>query len=585
MHIAERILTAFVVIIMAGLVLVPTAQVIMRGVFVLPFIGAEEFTRFLLICLIFCAYPLVVQNGENIVMGEFKAAMPARLRGIVNLSISILGDHGHRLHRLCHRDQHLAEPDQRDADAWHPVLDLPWRDPVRLRRSSIRPPPSPAQAAAGRHQHRGLTQHGVRGRHRLPSPVPARLPGGLRHPAAVHRAMSLIEGLPLGLLAQRITYALDSFPLVAVPLFIFVGNLMNLSGITDRIFRFAYTLVGRIPGGLAQVNVFGSLIFSGMSGAALADIGGLGRIEIDAMKKRGFDPAFAGAVTGASATLGPIFPPSIPLIVYGSVTSVSIVQLLVAGHHAGAGLHRPADDDRVHRGDRPQASACRAPAQRPREMARAFLPALPAIVAPALMIAGMTLGIFTPTEAAAMTAVYVILISAFIYRELTLAHLWNSAVLTARSSSAILIIVAAAALFGWILAVEQVPQTFAAALLGLSKDPLMLLIIANLIFFVAGMFLDSTTATLLLVPIIAPPLVMAGVDPVQLGIVTIFNLMLGLLTPPMGLSLFLVADIAKISIRQLLWALLPFYIPLLTTLAILTFAKDFTLWLPRMIAQ
>lgn len=141
----------------------------------------------------------------------------------------------------------------------------------------------------------------------------------------------LLEGLPLGLLSQRITYALDSFPLVAVPLFIFVGNLMNLSGITDRIFRFAYTLVGRAPGGLAQVNVFGSLVFSGMSGAALADIGGLGRIEIDAMRKRGFDPAFAGAVTAASATIGPIFPPSIPLIVYGSVTSVSIVQLLVAG--------------------------------------------------------------------------------------------------------------------------------------------------------------------------------------------------------------------------------------------------------------
>ncbi|TJW93821.1 MAG: TRAP transporter large permease subunit, partial [Mesorhizobium sp.] len=181
--------------------------------------------------------------------------------------------------------------------------------------------------------------------------------------------------------------------------------------------------------------------------------------------------------------------------------------------------------------------------------------------------------------------VYVILISALLYRELTLDHLWNSAVLTARSSSAILIIVAAAALFGWILAVEQVPQSFAAALLGLSRDPVMLLVIANLIFFVAGMFLDSTTATLLLVPIIAPPLVLAGVDPVQLGIVTIFNLMLGLLTPPMGLSLFLVADIAKVSIRQLLKALLPFYIPLLTTLAILTFAKDLTLWLPRIIAQ
>lgn len=397
-------------------------------------------------------------------------------------------------------------------------------------------------------------------------------------------AYVLIEGLPLGLLAQRITYALDSFPLVAVPLFIFVGNLMNLSGITDRIFRFAFTLVGRIPGGLAQVNVFGSLIFSGMSGAALADIGGLGRIEIDAMKKRGFDPSFAGAVTAASATLGPIFPPSIPLIVYGSVTSVSIVQLLVAGimpalvctlmlmltvlivairHNHPRADHWPTLGKVV--GD--------------------FLPALPAIVAPALMIAGMTFGAFTPTEAAAMTAVYVVIISAVFYRELSVEHLWNSALMTARSSSAILIIVAAAALFGWILAVEQVPQTFAAALLALSKDPLVLLIIANLIFFIAGMFLDSTTATLLLVPIIAPPLVLAGVDPVQLGIVTIFNLMVGLLTPPMGLSLFLVSDIAKVSIRQLLRALLPFYIPLLSTLAILTFAKDFTLWLPRLIAQ
>ena len=397
-------------------------------------------------------------------------------------------------------------------------------------------------------------------------------------------AYVLIEGLPFGLLAQRITYALDSFPLVAVPLFIFVGNLMNLSGITDRIFRFAYTLVGRIPGGLAQVNVFGSLVFSGMSGAALADIGGLGRIEIDAMKKRGFDPAFAGAVTASSATLGPIFPPSIPLIVYGSVTSVSIVQLLIAGILPAilctiflmltvliiAIMHGHPRADRW---------------PTPREIVLDLLPALPAILAPVLMVGGMMAGAFTPTEAAAVTAVYVIFISAVLYRELTLAHLWNSAVLTARSSSAILIIVAAAALFGWVLAVEQVPQMFAATLLGWSKDPLVLLIIANLIFFVAGMFLDSTTATLLLVPIIAPPLVLAGVDPVQLGIVTIFNLMIGLLTPPMGLSLFLVASIAQISIKSLLRALLPFYIPLLATLAVLTFFEDLTLWLPRMIAQ
>jgi tripartite ATP-independent transporter DctM subunit len=395
-------------------------------------------------------------------------------------------------------------------------------------------------------------------------------------------AYVLIEGLPFGLLTQRITYALDSFPLVAVPLFIFVGNLMNLSGITDRIFRFAYTLVGRVPGGLAQVNVFGSLVFSGMSGAALADIGGLGRIEIDAMKQRGFDPSFAGAVTASSATIGPIFPPSIPLIVYGSVTSVSIVQLLIAGIVPAlmctallmltvlvvAIFHKHPRADRW-----PTLG----------EIFRDLMPALPAIVAPVLMVGGMMAGAFTPTEAAAVTAAYVIAISAFLYRELTLMHLWNSAVLTVRSSSAILIIVAAAALFGWILAVEQVPQAFAATILGWSSNPMMLLIIANLIYFIAGMFLDSTTATLLLVPIIAPPLVAAGVDPVHLGIVTIFNLMIGLLTPPMGLSLFLVSSIAQVSLRSLVKALLPFYVPLLGTLAIMTFMEDVTLWLPRMI--
>lgn len=395
-------------------------------------------------------------------------------------------------------------------------------------------------------------------------------------------AYVLIEGLPFGLLTQRITYALDSFPLVAVPLFIFVGNLMNLSGITDRIFRFAYTLVGRVPGGLAQVNVFGSLVFSGMSGAALADIGGLGRIEIDAMKQRGFDPSFAGAVTASSATIGPIFPPSIPLIVYGSVTSVSIVQLLIAGIVPAlmctaflmltvlvvAIFHKHPRADRL---------------PTPGEIFRDMMPALPAIVAPVLMVGGMMVGAFTPTEAAAVTAGYVVVISAVVYRELTLMHLWNSAVLTVRSSSAILIIVAAAALFGWILAVEQVPQAFAATVLGWSSNPLMLLIIANLIYFIAGMFLDSTTATLLLVPIIAPPLVAAGVDPVHLGIVTIFNLMIGLLTPPMGLSLFLVSSIAQVSLRSLVKALLPFYVPLLGTLAIITFMEDVTLWLPRMI--
>ncbi|EHA13699.1 TRAP transporter large permease [Halomonas sp. HAL1] len=389
----------------------------------------------------------------------------------------------------------------------------------------------------------------------------------------------LIEGFPIGLLGQRITYSLDSFPLVAVPIFIFVGNLMNQSGITDRIFHFANTLVGRAPGGLAQVNIFSSLIFSGMSGASLADVGGLGKIEIEAMKKRGYGAPFSAAVTASSAVVGPIFPPSIPLIVYGSVTSVSIVQLLLAGivpalictallMITAAILAIKYDMPRAPR--LPTAS----------ELYKSFIPALPALLAPALMISGMLLGLFTPTEAAAVTAAYVLLVSSIFYRELTWPHLINSMMATLKTTSAILIIVAAASMFGWILSVEQIPQQFAAFILQISQDPLMLLLIANLIFFIAGIFLDSTTATLLIVPIVAPPMVLAGVDPVHLGIVAIFNLMIGLLTPPMGLSLFLVSSIAQVSLRQLLKALIPFYIPLLITLAIITFATDLVLWLP-----
>lgn len=392
----------------------------------------------------------------------------------------------------------------------------------------------------------------------------------------------LIEGLPFGLLAQRITYALDSFPLVAVPIFIFVGNLMNSAGITDRIFRFADTAVGRVPGGLAQVNIFSSLIFSGMSGAALADVGGLGRIEIEAMKKKGFTAPFSAAVTGASAVVGPIFPPSIPLIVYGSVTSVSIVQLLLAGIVPAlicVALLMLTTVVLSYRYRLPRAE--RWPTLR--ELFVSLLPALPALIAPVLMIAGMLLGMFTPTEAAAVTVVYVVFISLVFYRELTLPHLGSALMMTVKSTSAILIIVAVAALFGWILAVEQVPQSFSRWILQFSTDPLMLLLIANLIFFIAGMFLDSTTATLLVVPVIAPPLVMAGIDPVHLGIVVIFNLMFGLLTPPMGLSLFLLTNIAGITLRQLLRALIPFYVPLLATLAIITFADGLVLWLPSML--
>lgn len=391
----------------------------------------------------------------------------------------------------------------------------------------------------------------------------------------------LAKDLPIDLVAQRTLYALDSFPLVAVPVFLFVGSLMNSAGISRYIYKFADTAVGRLPGGLAQVNIFGSLVFAGMSGSALADIGGIGRIEIDAMRNKGFSPSFAAAVTSSSAIVGPIFPPSIPLIIYGTVTGVSVIQLLLGGIVPGlicvAMLMLMTGWLAVRRG---YPRARRWPTFG--ELWRDFKPAFPAILAPLILIGGMLAGFFTPTEIAAVTVAYAVLISALFYRELTWPGLLAAAYEAIRASAGILLIVAVAALFGWILSVEQVPQKLTGVLLSISKEPYVLLLLVNALLLLAGMFLDSTTAILVIAPIIAKPLVLAGVDPVHLGMVVVFNLMIGLLTPPMGLALFLVADIAKVTMKDVLREMAPYYVPLVATLLIITYIPELTTWLPRL---
>jgi len=396
-------------------------------------------------------------------------------------------------------------------------------------------------------------------------------------PSAVYL---LVTGLPTDLIAQRTLYALDSFPLVAVPVFLFVGSLMNAAGISKHIYKFADTAVGRLPGGLAQVNIFGSLVFAGMSGSALADIGGIGRIEIDAMRSKGFKPGFASAVTCSSAIVGPIFPPSIPLIIYGTVTGVSVIQLLLGGILPGllcvAMLMLMTGWLAVRRGY-PRASRW----PNGSELWRDFKPAAPAIAAPLILIGGMLAGIFTPTEIAAVTVAYAMLISGAFYRELTWPRVRDAAVETLNASAGILLIVAVAALFGWILSVEGVPQKLTGAMLAISANPYVLLLLVNVLLLVVGMFLDSTTAILVIAPILAKPLVAAGVDPVHLGMVVVFNLMIGLLTPPMGLALFLVADIAKVTMKAVLREMLPYYVPLLVTLVLITYVPAITTWLPR----
>ena len=391
-------------------------------------------------------------------------------------------------------------------------------------------------------------------------------------------------GLPLDLMAQRMQYSLDSYTLCAVPLFILVGNLMNSSGITTRIFHFADVLTGRLPGGLAQVNIFASLVFSGMSGAALADVGGLGQIEIKAMKEKGFTVPYSAAVTVASATVGPIFPPSIPLVIYGSVAGVSIVNLLVGGIGpalvaVAAMMVLTAVLAKIRNFPRAERWPTR------QEMIGALMPALPALLTPVLLIAGMLTGIFTPTEASALTVGYVLVISHFVYHDLTWKSLPVALYETIKSTCCVLIIVAAAAIFGWILAAEQIPQIFSVWFMSISKEPWILLLLLNLMLFVVGMFLDSTTAILLFVPIIIPPLVHAGIDPVHLGLIFVFNIMCGLITPPMGLSLFMVSKVGGVPIKEVVREVMPYYIPLGATLLLITYVPQIVLWIPNLLVK
>jgi tripartite ATP-independent transporter DctM subunit len=388
----------------------------------------------------------------------------------------------------------------------------------------------------------------------------------------------LASGMPLSAAVHTLTYSLDSFPLLAVPLFILVGNLMNFSGITTRLFRFASTLVAHWRGGLCHINILTSLIFAGSSGAALADIGGVGNMEIKAMREGGYKPEFASALTIASATVGPIFPPSIPLIIYASVAETSAVNLLLAGIVpalvAVVALmtmtvflaHR-----RGYPGGTTRASVG--------ELLGSLRSALPALLTPVVLILGMLSGIFTATEAAAVTVVYILLLNLLIYREMTWPRFLEATRETVRTTSVLMIMVAAASLFTRILALERVPQSAAQMLLVVSDSPMVLLLIVIGVLVVAGMFLESISALVLLTPVVVPPLVAVGFDPVHLGVVVVFTLMIGLLTPPLGLSLFLVSDLARVPVEGVLRELLPYYVPLFATLLILAFVPSLSLWI------
>ncbi len=390
--------------------------------------------------------------------------------------------------------------------------------------------------------------------------------------------------MPLAVIAQRIVNALDSTSLLAVPMFIFAAALFNATGLTAQLFDFIRMVIGRIRGGLGYVTVLTHLVFSGVSGAALADIGALGKIQIGMMREQGYKDDFSAGICMAAATLGPIFPPSIPLVIFAMAAEVSPVKLLIAGVVPAliialclmAMVFWIARTRNLPR----DTIAVSGPAFR-----RRLWFSMPALFAPVVLIGGIMLGIFGETEAAAVTVVYALLVGRFFYRRLTWHGFVGAARETVQSTAGVMLIVGCAALFAWVLTIDRVPTRAADLLLSLSKDPWVLLLIVNLLLLVVGMIMETLAAILILTPILVPALAVAGVDPVHLGVVVVLNLMIGLLTPPVGMSLYMVSSVAGMPVDKVIRAAVPFIVCLLVALAAVTYIPAASTWLPNLVVR
>jgi TRAP-type C4-dicarboxylate transport system permease large subunit len=422
---------------------------------------------------------------------------------------------------------------------------------------------------------------------------------------------------------HRMVNGIDSFPLLAVPFFVLAGNLMNSAGITNRIYNFAMALVGWLKGGLGHVNVVGSMVFAGMSGTAIADAAGLGTIEIKAMKDHGYSTEFAVGVTAASATMGPIIPPSLPFVIYAMFANVSVGALFLAGllpglvmallmmatvawyaHKNGWGA-----DIRFRWAPLTKALlelaivaafpvaiwlAVQAGAPPTLTVVAALVLLLAAdwrfkfnavlpILTPVLLIGGMTSGVFTATEGAIAACVWALFLGVLWYRTMKLRMLIKVSMDTIETTAIVLLIVAAASIFGWMLTVTRTTEAVAAWVLAFTQDPMMFLLLANLLMLFVGCFLEPTAAITILVPILLPIVRQLGIDPVHFGLIMVLNLMIGLLHPPMGLVLFVLARVANLSLERTTMAILPWLVPLLVTLGLVTYVPAISLFLPKLL--
>lgn len=429
--------------------------------------------------------------------------------------------------------------------------------------------------------------------------------------------------LPPFVVIHRMVSGIDSFPLLAVPFFILAGNLMNNAGITNRIYNYALALVGWLKGGLGHVNVVGSVVFAGMSGTAIADAAGLGTIEIKAMKDHGYETEFAVGVTAASATLGPIIPPSLPFVIYGMMANVSVGALFLAGilpgvlmaglmmltvayfaHKNGWGGDIKFEWPRVAKALLETLVVAAWPVALWLLITKAGFPAQPTVAAgavvlfaadrmfkfqavlpimtPVLLIGGMTTGIFTPTEGAIAACLWAMVLGFAWYRTLSWKMFVKVCLDTVETTATVLFIVAAASIFGWMLTATGVTSAISQWVLGFTKEQWVFLLLANLLMLFVGCFLEPTAAITILVPILVPICQQLGIDLVHFGLVMVLNLMIGLLHPPMGMVLFVLARVAKLSVERTTIAILPWLVPLLGSLVLITYWPAAVLWLPKM---
>lgn len=389
-----------------------------------------------------------------------------------------------------------------------------------------------------------------------------------------------VKGQDIAIVTQSVLTSLNSsYILIAVPLFIFSAKIMNSGKITERIFDFAHILVGRFKGGLGHVNVFASLIFSGMTGSAVADASGLGIMEIESMKKAGYDAPFSCAVTAASAVIGPTFPPSIPALIYATLSGASVGALFLGGVIPGLLLTVilmlyvawVAGKRNYPRGPKFSVKA----------LLVSTFTSFPALLTPAILLAGIYTGVVTPTEAAALAAFYALLVSVVVYRSLGFAELKEIIVDTVLQTGAIGIMLGAAFAFSYIIAVEHVPDTLANLILSLETNKYTFLFIINITFLVLGMFLDVSTIQVVFLPMVIPMVKLLGIDLVHFGVVVCLNMMIGLCTPPFGGLLFIVSSVSGTPLKAIIKETMPMVVVMIALLFLLTYVPDLVMFLPN----